>query len=408
MNIAKPSLPLSFLCLLLCTSSWLNAQTTAPAHLRYYGMAVVDCLWDDPNDSQVKSNYLDEVADFSNVAQLCVFDFNDNIVGRTQAMNNLCVQPLLSIQSIFYELVDSLAPSGANHDLFPDFINRWNTFKAINASVLDTAHIASFYLVDEPVWNGISFAELDTVCALIKSDFPDIPISFVEAWPVIGQLQVPTTADWIGFDRYLVFDPQNDPAYQSDWQTLKSKLSSPHQRILMVSDAQWHPLHGAFGLSADTIAHIVQNYYDLAVMDTLVIGIVGYIWPGGLDGQGHLGMRNLPAAVQAVHDSLGKAIAGNFDPCGGTSTEAGSPNGLAFALSPNPSAGILRIDVESNDFEEGEVKIWALPGGLVKAFAWPAGCSRMEIDCGDLPAGIYAISLETASKQLETKLWCRE
>ncbi len=64
-----------------------SGKSTPSKTLKYFGYSVVDCAWDDPNDAEVKTNYLDEVTGFSNIAQLCSFAPTDNIISRVQAMN---------------------------------------------------------------------------------------------------------------------------------------------------------------------------------------------------------------------------------------------------------------------------------------------------------------------------------
>src|SRR5690554_7588055 len=80
---------------------------TSPDHLKYFGFAIIDCLYDDPLDIDPTTNYIAEVDSFSNIAHMCIYDYADNIVDRVNLMNDHCVLPLISIQNIFYELVDS-------------------------------------------------------------------------------------------------------------------------------------------------------------------------------------------------------------------------------------------------------------------------------------------------------------
>ncbi len=49
-------------------------KISAPAHLKYFGYAAVDSSFDDPHNTEAKTNYLDEVADFANIAGLYLAD----------------------------------------------------------------------------------------------------------------------------------------------------------------------------------------------------------------------------------------------------------------------------------------------------------------------------------------------
>ena len=172
---------------------------TAPSHLNYFGFVAIDCLYDDPLDMSTTTNYISEVDTFSNIAHMCVYDETDDIISRVNLMNSKCVQPLAHIQSIFYTYVDTNAPSGYNLDLRTNFVDKWNTFKSINSSVLNSGQIGAFYIVDEPYWNGLSINDLDTVFNLVKSDFPNIPILLVEGYTALSNLQIPSLKAVIGF-----------------------------------------------------------------------------------------------------------------------------------------------------------------------------------------------------------------
>ena len=208
---------------------------TAPSHLKYWGYAIVDCLFDDPHDSGNNTNYITEVDTFSNLAQMCIYSPTDNIINRVNLMNNHCVNPIVHIQSIFYEIVGTNASSGEEYGLISNHISRWNSFKTTNSSVLNKSHIGAFYISDEPFWNGLTYQDLKTVSDLIKLDYPDIPIMIIEASGALSNLQIPTTVDWIGFDNYGIFDPSSDPGFLADLALLKTKKSRINQKLFRVT-----------------------------------------------------------------------------------------------------------------------------------------------------------------------------
>jgi len=61
------------LLLFLCITSVVSSQT-APPHLKYFGFAIIDCLYDDPLDASTTTNYIAEIDSFSNVAHMCVYN----------------------------------------------------------------------------------------------------------------------------------------------------------------------------------------------------------------------------------------------------------------------------------------------------------------------------------------------
>ena len=53
-------------------------------NLEFYGFTLIDVGWDDPKDNSDKSNYVDEVAHFSNIADILVTEPEDNIINRLE------------------------------------------------------------------------------------------------------------------------------------------------------------------------------------------------------------------------------------------------------------------------------------------------------------------------------------
>ena len=226
-----------------------------------------------------------------------------------------CTKPFVAIASIFWYRIDANAPSGNRFELYADWRARWSAFKSKNQATLNTSRIGAFYLLDEPTWNGVSFADLDRVSQTLKTDYPSIPILLVEAYPALSALKVPVTVDWIGFDRYGIFDPAKNAAYLRDLAMLKSKRSND-QKIVIIGDTQWVPSYETdFGISPLKMGPTFDSYYELAASDPDVIGLLGYLWPAGFDGPKALGARNLPSAVQAVLVNQGQLIKANYSPC---------------------------------------------------------------------------------------------
>jgi Secretion system C-terminal sorting domain len=374
---------------------------TAPPHLKQFGFVAIDCFYDDPLDASNITNYIAEVDTFSNLAHLCVFDYTDNIVSRVNSMNTYCVNPLLDIQSVFFQYVDTIAPSGANYDLYPNFTTRWTSFMNTNAAVLLPSKIGCFYIADEPFWTGISLADMDTVCALLKASFPSIPILLVEAYPTVNIMQVPQAMDWVGFDQYGIFDPQFDPAFLANLDTLKARLSSPNQKIMLIIDDQWLPYYGLAGYPPDTMKYVVQNYYDLAVSDTNVIGLIGYIWPGGLDDPGHLGVRNLTQGVIDKNVEIGQLIKANYSPCNAVGVEDLTITNPSIKVYPNPASTFISIEISAQT-QGADLKIYNTLGELVKTIS-RTNQSQILIDTTHLSNGMYFILLEMDGQQISEK-----
>ena len=277
----------------------------------YFGYALVDCGYDDPLDDAAKTNYIDEIATFSNLAQLCVFAPSDDIGERLDLMTSHGVLAMLSVQEIFFEsLPDPTTGSGVRLDLRADYVERWNEFTWVNERAIDASRVATLYLVDEPYWNGVSVSDLTAAADVVEQTFADIPTTIIEAWPALAVLKVPESVDIVGFDHYAVADPANDPEYARELAVLKSKRSAAGQRIMLIMDAQWLPFYAESGLDEASMGAVATSYLRVAQRDPEIIAIVGYTWPGGLDDPQQKGTRQLPASVMAEHERIGKLVTG--------------------------------------------------------------------------------------------------
>ncbi|MBV6645906.1 MAG: hypothetical protein KI790_10675 [Cyclobacteriaceae bacterium] len=290
------------------TSRSENANT----HIEYFGFTIVDTYWDDPTDLEIKTNYADEIHDFSNIADILVVNPNDNIVGRTQNFSELELKAIIHLNELFFELIDNNSPSESNFDLRLDFQERWNEFKSINQSILNTDYIGALYIGEEPTWNGITFAELNAVAELLQTEFPGIPTMVIEAYPSLNELQIPPSVDWVGFDRYFIKNPNYSDEFQQDWNLQKSKLSNPNQKIMVILDSHYIDwAHGDFGnIELTQMDEVANNYYDLAKRDERVIGILGYFWPNAFDVPGSIGARGMPQEVKTEYERIGREITG--------------------------------------------------------------------------------------------------
>jgi len=280
-------------------------------NLTWFGYTLIDVYWDDPTDDTDKTNYIDEVAPFSNLADLLVVNPEDDIKDRLALMESHGVKGLIHLNELFFELVgttDSL--SGANYDLRPDFMERWDTFVSVNEFDINTSTLAGFYLGEEPTWNSISTEDFAQASDYIKSTVPEVPILLIEAYPAIESLEVPAYVDWIGFDHYFIQDPNSNSTFLSELATLKSKKME-HQDLVLILDAHYIPFaHGSSGISKGDMDVVARNYYNLANRETDVIGMIGYHWPSGFDFDSAIGTRGLPNNVRLEHELIGKAITG--------------------------------------------------------------------------------------------------
>ncbi|MEK7631233.1 MAG: peptidoglycan-binding protein [Patescibacteria group bacterium] len=251
--------------------------------------------------------------------------------------------------------------------------------------------ILALYFQDEPIWNSVTNSQIASMAQHIKGKFketapnklwPPIPIMLVEAAPSLGfvtsarikgvggesgppeycdqptdamrveidpqgpqppeatknrqkctsPLQVPASIDWIGYDAYGVVDPRKDTEWMATYERLKSKRSSPNQKIVMIPDAWWHHCNhgvnkpGRGVLDKSVHKEISKNYYELSKSDPEVLGMIGWLWHSYPDNCKELfpfhkqpsphgiGMRDMPREVLDENIRIGQEITGKTGP----------------------------------------------------------------------------------------------
>jgi hypothetical protein len=300
----------SILLLISCNKENQSDQTIDSTHIKYFGFTLIDTYWDDPTDSQIKTNYIDEVYEFSNIADILVVNPSDNIVARMTEMNNLQVKSVLHISEIFFELIGSSSPSGVEYGLRADYQIRWDEFININSLQVNQNLIQTFYIGEEPTWNGISFSDLKFATDYVKLTLPNIPIMIIEAYPAVDQLQIPNSVDWIGFDHYFIKNPKTDTDYLNELSTLKSKFSNNDQKLVIVMDthfmSSFHQNIG--GIELSEMDEVTNSYYELAKSEPKTIAIMGYFWPSGFDLPSSIGARNMSQNIKENYIRIGKEI----------------------------------------------------------------------------------------------------
>lgn len=282
------------------------------SHIKYFGFSLIDAYWDDPTDNIPKTNYSDEVHSFSNLADILVVSPTDFIVDRINTIASLDMKAVLHLNDLFFEYVDATSPSGANYDLRTDYQQRWDDFVSNNSLTLNQENILTFYLGEEPTWNGISYGDISAASDYIKNQFPDVPIMLIEAYSIIDSLQVPTSIDWLGFDHYFIKDPTTDVAFQQEWNIMKSKRSTSNQKLVVIMDSHYISwAHGDFGnIQLNEMKDVALNYYNLALSEPLTIAIMGYYWPNSFEFPEAIGARGMPQIIKDEYIRIGKEITG--------------------------------------------------------------------------------------------------
>lgn len=280
------------------------------SHLKYFGFALIDVGWDDPTDDSNRTNYLSEVADFCNIADILAVDPSDDLRERLIEFKKQQVAAIIHLSFLFFEPVGKPSPSGSALGLRQDFRKRWDDFVELNQLKEDSESVVAFYIGEEPTWNGISANELAAACDYIKKTVPEPNVMIVEAFPSLENLVVPKSVDWVGFDHYFISDVRNSRDFQNQLATIKKLRSTDSQKIVLVPDAHFIPeVHGHFKVKRDQLTTIARDYYEIAAKDESVVALMAYFWPSGFDATGALGTRKMDE-VKKVYQEIGRRITG--------------------------------------------------------------------------------------------------
>jgi len=280
-------------------------------NLQHFGFTLIDVSWDDPTDTEEKTNYIDEISSFSNIADILVISGDDDIRDRVAIFDAEGVTAMLHLNFLFFEQKQiGGSKSGVIYGLRSDYQDQWDSFVATNDLNGISNKIACLYIGEEPSWNGISESDFKMACDYAKSTTPDIPILNIEAYPDVDNIYTPTSVDWVGFDHYFIPNPRTDQRFQTELGIVKSRMQT-HQKMMLVLDSHWmEQLHGSVGIQQEDLKTIAEEYYEIANSDTTIIGMVGYFWPSGFDLEGSVGSRHLPDDVRAEYERIGKLITG--------------------------------------------------------------------------------------------------
>jgi len=289
----------------------LKLEDKINGNLTYFGWSLVDTYFDDPTDSEEKSNYVDEIAPFSNVGDILPSGPNDDIRDRLETFQAHDVEVMLHVWGIFFEEQQEGGElSGKIWGLNPNYKSDWEEFAELNELHTYQNNLHSFYLGEEPAWNSISEEDFTIAADYLKETFPDVDILMIEAYLALDNMYTPASVDLVGWDHYFVKEPATDEEFLAELTLIENTIQD-HQNIYMVMDAHFLPLfHRLEGISKKQLAKIALDYYNIANSNDRIEGILGYHWPSGFELDNAIGARGLPEEVSTIHAAIGKQITG--------------------------------------------------------------------------------------------------
>ena len=276
---------------------------------RFFGFVAIDCGYDDPLDAEVRTEYVDEVSAFTNVAHVCVSGPDEDLSARLARLERAGLRAIVAIGPVLFTSVagTSRADPTQRLALRSDAEARLARWFSVNAAVIDEVHVSSIYVADEPAWNALPMDDLAAAAAMLDAA-TELPLSLVEAGDALDALAIPPEIDLVAFDRYDTPDPSTDATWLADLAQLIALRSRSEQRIVLVMDTQWRDYYGAAGVPPEAMAGVARSTIAVAARTPEVVGILGYLWPGGLDLPTQRGARELPSTVIDVYRELGRAV----------------------------------------------------------------------------------------------------
>jgi hypothetical protein len=325
----------------------------ATAQLQWFGYA-------GGGDSQM----LDRTAPYINFGYF-ITDGNPTNTAATAAVNRIVGRDM----KVLVELGQLLWAPGANatyRSLYPDFRNRWNTWKSYNPTIFSSEKILAFLVRDEPFQNRVNIDQYEMAAQMVKQDFPWAKIILIEAAAAVydpspssyfnlNRLRI-NTVDWIGVDRYAI-DPTTDTIFRTA--VTKFKQSYPGRKFVYVGDGYWDDMHRQFlGNNIVIMRDIMTKWYDVARNDPDAVLLGMFIWGSG---PGSIGSDGFPQSVLDEHFRVGKAITGRVR------TQSFQPVGVFEGFDENQYAVGWACDPDAKWGETVRVDFYEAGSGLIAA-----------------------------------------
>jgi len=174
--------------------------------------------------------------------------------------------------------------------------SNWTTLKQTLTGLED--HVIAFYF-DEPSWNGVGEADFRFVTKLIREDYPDTRLMQIS---VFYDLDPNNTGEGIrseyleyvtdvGFDYYADWESSNYPFYHEKLKALANK----NQDIWLIPRA-FSRTNSSEGMQKELL-----RYYELALKEPRVVGILPFIFASG--GDWGIGLNQFFDETNPLYDS---------------------------------------------------------------------------------------------------------
>ena len=258
-------------------------------------------------------------SDLSRVRSYTNFTYVDGVYGQsiTNTLTRIRNNGMLAIVDLGKVLwcprsqTPGLCPSYSGWHLCEwaelSYYDRWNQWRAMNASVLNSGYVLAFSVIGEPTILGIPPADVETAVKLVEQTYPGIPTLVTEASIAIlrSDFEVSKSADWVGTVKYGTH-PNRDTSFQQSVDKLKN-LKQTWQKMAYAMDAYHDSDHVSVAKYPEDMDTIAQEWYTIASRDPDAILLSPFLWDG-LCGSGFVESVNFPQNVIDKHKAIGAAI----------------------------------------------------------------------------------------------------
>lgn len=386
----------------------------AGAQLQYFGYS---SMGNQPSDAQNRQD-LDGTASYTNFAEIGASDAVTDPALRSRVLNitQHGLKALIDLGKLLW------CPAHNYQHLCPDYLQRWAQWQQTNGSVINSANVLAFGVLDEPFGRD-AMGDYDTAASLVKSTYPWAKIYMIEGGLIIRQpggafdryIGALPAVDWVGVDEYAIH-PASDAGYQAALQKLKSKF--PVKKIAYVLDGYWDSSHAAVFGKIGVMGPIADEWYSVARQDPNAVMLGVFLWGSGPNGSG-----GFPCTVLNRHIAIGRAVTGKARPR--TSLPIGHLDGIdgngcasGWACDPdgavcetvhvsfNP-AGLASVAGTADRASEDAVNSLCKAGRKHRFFqCLPAGTNghRVTVTVHDLDSGVSSL-LSSSCAQNPACVW---
>ncbi|GAB5448499.1 hypothetical protein [Gymnodinialimonas sp.] len=279
---------------LLAALALAPAPSTAQTHFGYVGIL---CGLEAKGE-----DFAAEVAPFTNIAHVCPSGDIATDAARLARAWELGMTPLYHVEPFFFRRTETSLRRLRSYDLWQQAL------LAIAQSGVPTEALI-LYVADEPSLVRADTWNIYNVTQRIQADLPGARTMVIDAYRERFRPQIAWGVDYWGFNRYLVRDPANDPVFMDYLRSVINNTPN-YIELVLVMDSTHTEYHAEAGITSEDMAEVARNYAALAAATDRVGILMAYAWPSDIDGTRERGARDLPAAVRAAHEEIGRAITG--------------------------------------------------------------------------------------------------